>query len=193
MGTTKDDDLATAPVTTVGLTGTLPPGVDPAFGLPLAMAAKMKATLTCNACGKELPPLEPGESLCPDGYLCRTCFFTPPLPRPNLRLDKPAPASESEVAEVTTTPSPRSATATTAEEPSQITLTKCDTLEVTARAAWDAYSMVVGGKTYGGDPMPTWDALVVDSSKSLIVAGWKAAANAAVTAFFASTSRETVK
>ena len=30
--------------------------------------------LKCNKCAKALPPLEPGESVCVSGYLCRECF-----------------------------------------------------------------------------------------------------------------------
>ncbi len=35
---------------------------------------KPEEVIKCNACNKFLPPLEPSEKKCPDGYLCRTCL-----------------------------------------------------------------------------------------------------------------------
>lgn len=77
-----------------------------------------------------------------------------------------------------------------AEEPSQITLTKCDSLEASAQAAWTAYSSAVGGKAFNGDPLPTWEVMVADPNKKHLVAGWRAAANAAVSTFCASIKTE---
>lgn len=34
---------------------------------------KIAENLFCNKCGKQLPPLEKGESACLNGYLCREC------------------------------------------------------------------------------------------------------------------------
>jgi hypothetical protein len=38
----------------------------------LKESEKLKDIL-CNGCKKKLPPLEPSEIKCPDGYLCRVC------------------------------------------------------------------------------------------------------------------------
>ena len=86
-----------------------------------------------------------------------------------------------------------------------------DVLEITAQAAWAAYCEAVGGKAFNGDlwdemsqwdliaceavggkafngdSLPAWSVMVADSKKKQIVAGWRAAANAAVTAFYLST------
>ena len=59
--------------------------------------------------------------------------------------------------------------------------------DVMAKSAYEAYSKEVGGKSYKGDALPTWEAMVADTSKRGIVAGWRAAANAAVSAFFVGT------
>jgi len=91
---------------TIGMTGTLPPHVDPAFGLPLALAARLKAKRESG-------------------------------------------------------------------------------VEAAAKAAFDAYSKAVGGKAVSGHPLPTWEELTADPFKAKVVAGWKAAADAAVNAFFA--------
>ena len=64
-----------------------------------------------------------------------------------------------------------------------IDLTKADALEASAKAAWEAYSKVIGGKAQ------TWAVMAIDPKKKQFVKGWRAAANAAVTAFFASTSK----
>src|SRR5512140_995365 len=63
-------------------------------------------------------------------------------------------------ADSATTPVAQSPPAGAAEEPSQFTLTKCDSLEASAQAAWTAYSEAVGGKAFNGDPLPTWEAMV---------------------------------
>ena len=113
MGKTDDNDglEATAspakPALTVGRTGTLPPGADPAFGLPLALAARLKA-------GRES-----GAS------------------------------------------------------------------DAAAKAAFDAYSRAVGGRAVSGHPLPAWEELTANPSKANVVAGWKAAAHAAMDAFLA--------
>lgn len=49
-----------------------------------------------------------------------------------------------------------------------------------ARAAWDAYSVAVGGKAVSGDPLPTWDALCANPAKQTVVNGWVEAARAVV-------------
>lgn len=48
-------------------------------------------------------------------------------------------------------------------------------IEARAKAAFEAYSAEVGGKTWDGKPIPTWEALT-----DQVRAGWVAAATAAV-------------
>lgn len=47
-----------------------------------------------------------------------------------------------------------------------------------AKVGWDAYKEAVGGKTYNGDPMPTWEELCEDETKAGIVKAWEAAGQA---------------
>jgi len=49
------------------------------------------------------------------------------------------------------------------------------TEQTEAKAAWKAYAVAVGGKTFDGKPLPTWDELGERQKK-----GWIAAADAAI-------------
>ena len=39
--------------------------------------------------------------------------------------------------------------------------------------AWDKYSESVGGKSYNGDPLPTWEEMTKDSTKEKVVLAWQ--------------------
>lgn len=45
------------------------------------------------------------------------------------------------------------------------------------KLAWDAYSLTVGGKTFDGKPLPTWEQLGLPQKQ-----GWNAAAIAVMNA-----------
>lgn len=53
-----------------------------------------------------------------------------------------------------------------------------DLVDHAAKVAWDAYKEAVGGKTYNGDPMPTWEELCKDETKARIVKAWEIAGRA---------------
>lgn len=54
--------------------------------------------------------------------------------------------------------------------------------EELTEVAWSAYVKAVGGKSYNGDPLPTWPELARDHGKEKIVNAWRSAVEAVVAA-----------
>lgn len=66
-------------------------------------------------------------------------------------------------------------------------LNSADQYTTAGKVAYDAYRAAVGGVvSYGpamGTPLPTWEEQREDESKTLVVQGWEAAANAVIHAY----------
>ena len=58
-----------------------------------------------------------------------------------------------------------------------------DSLVAHAGAAYNAYCDAVGGKSFKGDDLPTWEAMCNDNSKTKLVEAWCRAADATIDHF----------
>lgn len=61
-------------------------------------------------------------------------------------------------------------------------MTKTDH-EAIVFVAWDAYKKAVGGRAFNGDPLPDWDEMANDQSKSVQAWAWRDAIKAAIMAY----------